>query len=215
LRILPLLDYGFIRNHPKILAGFSDVTALMSAIQTRCRMVTFHGPMANTLGRADEETLSAFFSALSGEADIRIFPQEKTVIFSGKAKGRLGGGNLTTLCHLIGTPFPPRFDRHIIMMEDWKEPAYKIDRMLTQMKLAGCFDKAAGLILGSFEQSAPLPEIYAIVEDIFKDMLIPVLAGFDMGHAPRNLTVPLGMEAELDTDTGLLIRRKSGGTWNV
>ncbi|MBW1724905.1 MAG: LD-carboxypeptidase, partial [Deltaproteobacteria bacterium] len=104
-----------------------------------------------------------------------------------------------TLCHLVGTPYAPSFKGKILLLEDLGEAPYRIDRMLTQMKLAGCFNGIAGLVLGSFEDCGPLSEIYVLVGDIFEDMNIPIMAGFEIGHGRRNIMIPLGLGATLDT----------------
>jgi muramoyltetrapeptide carboxypeptidase len=122
------------------------------------------------------------------------------VVRSGRARGPLIGGNLTTLCHLLATPFEPKFKNCILLLEDRREALYRIDRMLFQMKLAGCFDGIAGLILGSFEGCGSLDGIYKIFQEHFQEFPAPILAGFDMGHGEPNLTIPFGLDATLDTD---------------
>jgi len=119
---------------------------------------------------------------------------------SGRATGVLCGGNLTTLCHLLGTPYQPSFRHRILFLEDRGEAAYRIDRMLTQLKLAGCLDGIRGLILGSFTDCGSEQEIFEIVADRFPDASVPILAGFPAGHAEPNLTLPLGIKAVLDAD---------------
>ena len=111
----------------------------------------------------------------------------------------MAGGNLTTLCHLTGTSYAPNLKGKILLLEDVGEMPYRIDRMLTQMKLAGCLDSIAGLILGTFKECGHLDEIVKIFANIFAEADIPILAGFDMGHGEHNLTVPMGLGAILDT----------------
>jgi len=201
LRILPLLDFEMIRRHPKIFAGFSDVSALLWALYSRCGLVTFHGPVITTLGNADQETKDALLSMLlSADLRLEIKAEKGITLRGGSASGPLAGGNLSTLCHLAGTPFAPVFIGHILFLEDRGEPSYKIDRMLFQMKLSGCFDGIAGLILGEFQDCGRTEEILKIVNNIFREYDIPILAGFDAGHGKRNLALPMGLEAELDAD---------------
>jgi muramoyltetrapeptide carboxypeptidase len=200
LRMLPLVDFDIIRNHPKIFIGFSDISALLTAITHRSDLVTFHGPMVTSLAAAPESTRSALTAAVASDTTLEIAPASGAVIRPGRAEGRVAGGNLATLCHLMGTPFHAQFKNCILLLEDRGEARYRIDRMLSQMKLAGCFDGIAGLILGSFEKCGDLAGIYRIVDELFHDSLIPILAGFDIGHGHRNLTLPLGMTAVLDAD---------------
>jgi muramoyltetrapeptide carboxypeptidase len=200
MKILSLLDYDIIGRHPKIFVGFSDISALLTTLVQSCQMVAFHGPTITTLGHADHATLCALKEALSSDNPIEIRAEQGVVIRSGRACGRVSGGNLTTLCHLVGTPFAPWFKDRILLLEDKGEAPYRIDRMLTQMKMAGCFDGIAGLALGSFEGCGPLDEIYNLVELLFRKEKITILGGLPIGHGQRNLTLPMGLAATLDTD---------------
>ncbi len=200
MRILELLDYKRIGANPKILVGFSDISALLAAIHTKCGVVTFHGPVVTTLGEIDQESKAAFTAALSTEQAVELVSENKITIKSGVAVGAVLAGNLTTLCHLTGTPFEPELAGRILVLEDRGEAPYRIDRMLTQMKLAGCFKDIAGLALGAFEKCGDEESIYRIFEEIFADDEVPVLAGLGIGHRARNLTIPLGIGATLDTE---------------
>ncbi len=198
MRILPLLDYQTIQMNPKIFMGFSDVSALLSVLCEQCGLITFHGPMVTSLAGATEKTVSAMKTALTSDGPFKLVPEEGKTIKTGSCSGMLCGGNLTTLCHLVGTPYSPNFKGKILILEDVGEMTYRIDRMLTQMKLAGCFNDMAGLILGAFKKCGPLDEIVEIFDYIFHDADLPILAGFDIGHGKTNLTVPLGQDATLD-----------------
>jgi muramoyltetrapeptide carboxypeptidase len=118
--------------------------------------------------------------------------------------GPVSGGNLTTLCHLVGTPFEPTFSGKILLLEDCGEACYRIDRMLTQMKLAGCFKKIAGIALGSFQDCGDEKSLYGVIKQIFQADEIPIMTGFEMGHGDHNITLPLGLDAVLDTTSGSL-----------
>lgn len=205
MKILSLLDYDTIGRHPKIFVGFSDISAMLTTLVKKCQMVAFHGPTITTLGHADPATLYALKEALSSDKPIEIQAEQGLVIRSGRAHGRVAGGNLTTLCHLVGTPFAPCFKDRILLLEDKGEAPYRIDRMLTQMKMAGCFDGIAGLALGSFEGCGSLDEIYNLVELLFRKDKIPILGGLPIGHGMRNLTLPMGPAATLDTDRQRLV----------
>jgi len=200
IRILSLLDYPSIRENPKVFVGFSDVSALLAVLYAKCGLVTFHGPMVTTLGSATEETRGALISAVSSNIKLELKPRRGTIVQPGSASGPVIGGNLTTLCHLLGTPFEPDFKGHILLLEDRGEETYRIDRMLTQMKYAGCFDGLAGIFLGSFEDCGKPDDVIRVVTDIFKDFAIPILAGFEIGHGGNNIAIPIGLKATLDTD---------------
>ena len=205
MRILPFLDFETIQTHPKIFLGFSDISALLSVLYDQCNLVTFHGPVVTTLANATEKTLTALQTALTSPAALEITPENGTVIKQGVCSGLMAGGNLTTLCHLVGTSYAPNLKGKILLLEDVGEMPYRIDRMLTQMKLAGCFNEIAGLILGAFKECGHLNEIVEIFNNIFENADIPILAGFDMGHGEHNLTIPMGLGATLDTDKKRLL----------
>ena len=204
LRILPLVDFDIIRENPKVFMGFSDITALLTAITSRSGLVSFHGPVVTTLAKAPEVTRNTLLRAISSDTPLEVQLANGVVIKAGRARGALIGGNLTTLCHLLGTPFEPRFKHRMLLLEDRGEALYRIDRMLVQMKLAGCFDDIAGLVLGSFEGCGSLDGVFEVFKDHFKDISVPILAGFDVGHGEQNLTMPFGIAATLDTDKQLL-----------
>lgn len=204
LRILARLDYPLIRSHPKPFIGFSDITALHHAILAKTGMVTFHGPMVCTLGRADMQTRSSWQEMLSGSGSPGTIAGEHRILKPGKCRGVLRGGNLATLCHLLGTPFAGNYKNCILFIEETGEAPYRVDRMLVQMKLAGCFEKLAGLVLGSFQDCGVETQIDALVRQLFDDSGIPVMAGVKAGHGNPNLTLPLGIMAALDADQGEL-----------
>ncbi len=205
IRILSFLDFETIKKHPKIFLGFSDISALLSVLYEQCGLVTFHGPVVTTLAKATEKTIMAMKTALTSDAPLELTPEDGKVIKPGVCSGLVAGGNLTTLCHLVGTPYAPNFKGKILLLEDVGEMPYRIDRMLTQMKLAGCFNGIAGLILGVFEECGHLNEIVEIFNNIFENANIPILAGFGMGHGEHNLTIPMGLGATLDTDKNRLL----------
>jgi len=204
MRLLPLLDFKAIRAKPKILVGFSDITALLLAIFSSCRMVTFHGPLVTTLKKDHAKTYSALIEAVSSDSPLLLTAPEPVVLSPGQASGALVGGNLTSLCHLLGTPYEPHLDGRLLFLEDRQEAPYRIDRMLCQLRLSGQLDGVAGVILGSFEECGPLEDIHAIVREAFRHTHAPILAGFDVGHGADNLTLPIGLEAKMDTEDGSL-----------
>lgn len=204
MKLLPLLDYRVISKNPKILIGYSDISALLSALYKKCGLVSFHGPMVTTLGSASKKTMRAMLSVLTSQSDIKIKTNRAVILIPGKVSATLLGGNLSTLCHLTGTPYLPYFKGCILFIEDRGEPLYRIDRMLTHMKLAGCFNGLAGLVTGSFTECGPVNEVYKLIQDLFKEFDIPVLAGLEAGHGKENITIPFGLKADLDTDSKIL-----------
>jgi muramoyltetrapeptide carboxypeptidase len=204
MRILPLLDADAIRRHPKVFVGFSDITALLGFLVEHCHMIAFHGPTVTTLGSADSTSRERFFAAVTQPTPYRLSAVDKQVVRSGGATGRFFCGNLSLLCHLTGTPFQPDFSDGILLIEDRGEALYRIDRMLTQMMMAGYFDGLAGLALGRFTDCGSSSAIARIVGDRLGQLDIPIMAGFEVGHGRTNLTLPVGLPANLDTASGSL-----------
>ena len=199
IRILSLLDYDLIENNPKAFAGFSDISALLWALYLKTGLGTFHSPNVTTLPDAPEKTIDAMFSAVSSKFGRGMALENGVEIRSGIASGPLAGGNLTTLCHLAGTPFSPDFGGHILFLEDIGESQYKIDRALSQMTLAGCFENVSGIALGSFEGCGPAADIHKLFDERFSGHDIPILAGFETGHGKENITLAFGAKMSLDT----------------
>lgn len=209
LRILSRLDYDAVCANPKIFIGCSDITALLNVFYARCGMVSLHGPMIETLGSASETTKQSLQDILFTDALLRLMPEHPRTIYAGQASGVMLGGNLTTLCHLLGTPFQPDFSGRILLLEDVGEAPYRIDRMLTQMKLAGCFDGVAGILLGSFKGCGESDQVDRIFTDVFSDIPLPVLAGFAVGHDDPNMSLPIGLHASFDTSIGAVLFSQS------
>jgi len=218
-RILDQLDYNIIKNNPKILIGFSDITGLHLAINKMTDMVTFHTP-SPMYGLGSKGNLSPisdhyFWQAIEKDnpngytIDVKLFELGESVItlHGGKSKGDLIGGNLSLINTLMGTPYEIETDGKILFIEDVGEAPYRIDRYLSQLKLAGKFDHVAGIILGKFTRRATEPPddensftMMDVLEYYFSDLGIPVLANFPIGHYKYNITFPIGVMAELDAD---------------
>ncbi len=203
-RILPLLDFEEIAAHSKIFVGFSDITILLAAFYHKFGLVTFHGPLVTTLGKSSEKTREALLNAITSDQPAIRTPAEPVVLHPGYASGPVLGGNLTNICHLIGTPYEPDFNGALLLLEDRGESPYRIDRMLCHLRLSGRLKDIAGVVLGSFKECGDIDIVYDIVKDNLADRDIPILAGFEIGHDTENLTVPIGLQATLNTEMGLL-----------
>ena len=217
-RLLDLLDYNVIRKNPKIVAGFSDITALHLALQSQTGLVTFHSPHPmDGIGVPDGlSDLSArtYWRALLAEEygnesgyEIPLTDQEResiVTLFPGKATGRIVGGNLALIVALMGTPYEIDTNENILLLEDINEQPYRIDRALSQLKLAGKLDTLAGVLLGQFTRcEAPVDDKSQTLEEVFQDYFgelgIPVLQNFPTGHCRDNATLPLNVDVEMDS----------------
>jgi muramoyltetrapeptide carboxypeptidase len=221
-RLLPMLDFRFIRRHPKIFIGFSDITALHCALQTHSRLVTFHGPTLNTDVTNDSPSAFSIQSLLKtvtqpsapGGICASDTPKNASILKSGTATGPLVGGNLSVLSTLIGTPFQPRFKDAIFFFEDVSEPPYRFDARLTQLLNAGLLQQVAGVAVGTNKNcvdpdAAQSKEYQQSLEDVLRDRLlplgVPVVSGLPFGHVRDNATLPMGLQATLDAINGDLI----------
>lgn len=212
LRLISSLDWNFLRARPKWLLGFSDLTVLLNSVTARCGFVTLHGPMISTLACADHLSFKRFREVLAGEFWPCARPAGLEILRGGFGQGRLVGGNLTTLCHLLGTPWQPQTEGCILFLEDTAEPLYKLDRMLTHLACAGLLENIAGLILGLFDPGHDdRLEIIRLNEQVWRRVLeltaaakCPVWGGFPVGHQRENFALPIGMEALMNSFSGTL-----------
>jgi len=203
LRLLPLLDLTELVAAPKILAGFSDLTVMLNEFARLTGLVTYHAPMLNTLARSDTTSLESFWGMLAGDGGHEIFPTNLEIIRPGQGTGPLLGGNLTSLAHLIGTPHEPNWAGCLLFLEDTGEPPYRIDRLLTHLERAGCLQKLAGLILGTFtngsgEEENWAPAVWGRVLELAGGDY-PIWGNFPVGHGARNLALPVGATATMDS----------------
>lgn len=211
-RILPLLDWATIRANPKLLIGFSDVTALHLAFAKRAGFATIHGGNATSSWRKQSwESLwrLAFAGAtptLGGAAMEAEAGRPARTLVGGKATGRLLGGNLTILSTLMGTGWLPDFEGAILFLEDVNEAEYRVDRMFQQLKLAGVLDRLAGIIFGQCTSCATTEPDYAgltldqLIDHYFTPLGIPAITGFNTGHIANQLSLPSGARVEMDGD---------------
>ena len=228
--LLDRIDYGLLRQNPKIFLGYSDITALHLAIQRHAGLVTFHGPVA--LADFSAYTQTWFRRALFEAKPLGTLtnPPETNplrpahplrTVRPGQARGRLIGGNLSLVCRTLGTPYEIDTSGRILLLEDVDEEPYSIDGMLTQLRLAGKLQAASGIVFGechncrprefkpSFESTFSLGEV---LDGILGKLAIPVLSGLTFGHTEDQLTLPLGVAAALDADKGELVIEEAGAT---
>ena len=210
-RLPPLLDDGVFRNNPGILMGHSDITALHCYLQEKCGLVTFHGPLVTELGSLDDDAFDFIFRSLSNDRPWGRLPVGRLdIIRPGRAEGIITGGNLTVFTSCLGTQCEADTAEKILFFEDRGEKPYAVDRLFTQLKLAGKFNSARGVILGRFMppvgwdkgDEAYATEIRRIVVDILGEFGFPILANFPAGHFKGNITFPLGVNVALDGEKG-------------
>lgn len=223
-RMLHLIDYAAFEANPKVVSGYSDITALLSALTTKTGVVTFHGPLAQSN-----------FSDFEGEVFRQVvmtpkpigplyYPIKKTgrqpspslqTIIPGQARGRLVGGNLSLISAMVGSPYLPDFKGAILFLEDVSEHPYRVDRMLTTLYTAGLLDQIAGLVFGDFREPAEEPgakkkaaehdfTMLQVMENIKMWLKCPVMCGGQIGHLHDKWTLPIGIEAELDATAKVL-----------
>ena len=224
-RILPLLDYSLIRSHPKIIMGLSDITSLLVAINAKTGLVTFHGPTGQSswnpftvdyvkrvLFKGEAFTLQN----IKGSDNTTTSQTAIQAIAPGKAKGKLVGGNLSVLAAMVGSAYLPSWKGTILFVEEIGEEVYRVDRLLTQLKLAGVLEEIAGFVFGQCtdcdrltrensqkdgEESLTLAQV---LRDHIQPLGIPAWSGSAIGHIKNKYTLPIGMEVEIDADRGII-----------
>jgi muramoyltetrapeptide carboxypeptidase len=204
-RLLQEMDYDLVQAHPKILVGFSDITALTMGLLARSGLISFAGPMvaaelADDIPSLVETALWDMLSRPAMQRELELGSAARTMR-AGRAEGPLVGGNLSVLCSLIGSSWLPSFDGAILFIEDIGERVYRIDRMLLQLKYAGILDRLAGIALGSFTaipESAADRALDEVFEEYFLPLNIPVLHGLPFGHIREKITLPVGARVRLD-----------------
>jgi muramoyltetrapeptide carboxypeptidase len=219
-RLLPLLDWASLARAPKILLGYSDITALLLSLHAKTGLVTFHGPVGVSPWNAfnvgwikrvlfDAEAVT--FSNLKqvGEDALTQIDHRIQTITPGTARGRLLGGNLTVLTTIIGSGYLPSWDGCVLFIEDVQEAPYRIDRMLTQLRLAGILQKARAVIFGNCTKCEPGDGFGSLtITDVLQDHLaplgVPAWRGAMIGHIERQFTLPIGIDVEVDATAGTI-----------
>jgi muramoyltetrapeptide carboxypeptidase len=218
-RLLDLLDYEAISRNPKILMGYSDITSLLLAINAKTSLVTFHGPVGistwNQYSTNFVKKLLFNAEAFSMENprdtgdNLAQVSDRVITITGGKAKGRLLGGNLSVLTSMVGSDYLPNFEGSILFLEEINEDIFRVDRMLTQLKLAGILGRISGFIFGKCKECNPGEGFGSLtLEEVFADHIeplgIPAWSGTMIGHMDKKFTIPLGIEAKIDADKGII-----------
>ena len=220
-RVLPYLDYDVIRHHPKIIIGFSDITALILGIHTQTGLITFHGPHGLTAWQPDQiESFRhilfdggkvAFQNPLLGSDQDRLMQVRGRIqtLTPGQARGKLIGGNLSVISGIVGSSYMPDVAGAILFLEDIGESPYRIDRMLTQLKLAGILNQLSGFIFGQCTACTPGNDYGSLtLEDILRDHIqplgIPAWSGAWIGHVEPLWTLPIGTDVVINASEGTI-----------
>lgn len=207
MKSLPFIDFEVIKKHPKIIAGFSDLSALLNPIHERTGMVTLHAPMVINLDKPTAFTVESFLNALHGYPEKNLFKGAPVKVYNGgTATGILKGGNLITLTALIDTDWEIDTHNSILFLEDVDEKLHQVDRYLTQWILAGKFKGVKGIILGDF-RGIKSRQVYEILASQM-ELTFPVVHCPYVGHVPDKITMPVGAEVELDTQKKQLLIKK-------
>ncbi len=211
-RLLPRLDFELIRKNPKVLLGYSDITALHIALAQETGLVTFHAPVASA--KPTPYTATQLRRVLEAKRSLAIQPYEDStdpayVIHPGTASGLLTGGNLSLLAAMAGTPWSPSFAGKLVFLEDIDEKPYRIDRMLVQLFQATDLAEAAGVLMGVFRGCEPDPDDRSLtleetLRHQFGQLKVPVYYGFSFGHIANQCTIPIGVGASFDTSEAIL-----------
>jgi muramoyltetrapeptide carboxypeptidase len=211
MRILDGIDYEAIARNPRPIIGYSDVTAIHQAAATRAGVATFHGPMLNFdfFEGLSHNTATWFWNALAGDSPLTYHFAPEHVLAPGRATGILFGGCLSLTHALAGTPYDHWVDGGIWFWEDVDESTYRIDRMLTHLRLSGRLQTILGVMIGKLKDcggSEPAG-LELLLDEFFGRAGIPVLRDMPFGHHGDNLLMPIGVPAEIDTDAGTFVIR--------
>lgn len=210
-RILDLVDFQVIRDHPKALVGFSDITSLLLSVYARSGLVTFHGPVGKS--EWSPFTLNSFRKALRDGVPYILGSEpggdeKRFLLREGTAEGILLGGNLSVLSSMVGSGYLPDFTGALLFLEEVGEDYYRIDRMLTQLRLSGILEKISGFVFGACTDCARgVPRAHGLQEVLrhhVEPLDIPAFGGMRFGHLADTLTLPVGVRARMDARSGTL-----------
>lgn len=210
-RILHMLDYDVIKNNPKIFVGYSDVTILHIVLNQKCNLITYHGPMPSTefYKNIDSFTKEYFVNSLFSANPIGILANPTHIktetLYGGDVKGLVTGGNLSLICSSLGTEYEIDTKNKILFLEEVGEEPYRIDRMLLQLKQAGKFKDAAGIVFGAFTSCTSKEPLKSLtIKEILNELILPEkkpsIYNVACGHCLPTITLPLGAMANLNAD---------------
>jgi len=224
-RLLPLLDYDMIRENPKVLLGYSDATALITAIHVKTGLVTFHGPSPLNVFSAEHfrrVVMNGEHYTLSNPnflTENTLVQTENLIrtISGGKASGPILGGNLSLLTAVTGSGYLPEWEGAILFIEDVDESVYRVDRMMTELALSGVLDKIRGFVFGRCTECGPgggygSLTMEQMVAEHIRPLGIPAFSGTMIGHIDEQFTIPLGIQVEIDADAGTIELLEAGVT---
>ncbi len=222
-RILPLIDYDAVRAHPKILVGYSDITSILIALYAKAGVVTFHGPVGTSTWN---QFSTSYFKRVLFDAEMVTFenPASKgdnliqtkdriNTITPGTARGVIVGGNLSVLTAMVGSPYLPSWKNVILFIEDDGEHVYRVDRMITQLRIAGIAGQLAGVIVGKCTDCGPGEGYGSLtLEEVLQEQIaplgVPAYAGAMIGHIENKFTIPIGIEVEMNATEGKITMRE-------
>jgi muramoyltetrapeptide carboxypeptidase len=209
-RLLPLINYSLIKKNPKILVGYSDLTALQLAIYKKTGLITFSGPMAGVemWKEMNPFTEEHFWSMVTSKKKLGAIKNPKgaalSIVSGGSASGRLLGGNLSLITSILGSPFIPSFKNSILFFEEIAEECYRLDRMLNQLRLANILKEIKGTVIGELtdikpsDDSKPYFTAEEVVQQYFSSLQKPVVSGLAYGHISQKVTMPIGIRVTVD-----------------
>jgi len=207
------LDPSFVRAHPKLVCGYSDAAVLVNFLACFCGVASLHGPMAaSEFARGMEESAAARFRALVEDPRAAWAENGLQVVRGGRASGPIVGGCLSSVVSLLGTPFAIATAGKVLFLEEVGEKAYRVERMLTQLRLAGYLSAPAAVILGSFtgpDDSGDEELLRSVVREAFAGARYPIVAGFPAGHESKHMSFAVGLPVEVDGSVGVV--RSQGG----
>ncbi len=209
LRMIDKIDLALVTTHSKMIIGFSDITVLQNYLYQKAGLISLHGPVVTSLGDTSSPALERFFLSLTGRWDEPLVVKKIEILRDGPTlTAPLVGGNLASLTSLLGSPYDFSWDDKIVFFEDINEPAYRVDRMLTQLSLAGKLDRLAGLLVGDFsglypgnsaQQISYLETLWKRILELCKKGDFPIWGNFPSGHTQHNLTLPVGALTQMQS----------------